>query len=57
MKYKVETVTRIQEGASWEDIENGDAYETAYIVTDEDGEVIWDTTNYENVREYVEEEM
>lgn len=53
-KYKVETVTRIQEGASFEDIENGDAYETAYIVTNEYGEIIWDTTNYENVRQYVE---
>lgn len=54
MNYKVETVTRIQEGASWEDIENGDAYETAYIVYDENGEIIWDTTNYENVKPYIE---
>ena len=41
--YKLKTVTRIQEGASFEDIQNGDAYETAYLVIDETGDIIIDT--------------
>lgn len=56
MKYKLEIVTRIQECASWEDIENGDAYETAYIVTDvETGEPILDTTNRNLAMRYCHE--
>ena len=47
--------TRIEEGASLKDIENDDAYETAYIVVDENGDTIWDTTNYEMVRAYFED--
>lgn len=54
--YKVETETRIQEGASWEDIENGDAYETAYIVYDEEGDIIMDTTNRKLAMRYLDEE-
>lgn len=54
MKYTVKTVTRIQEGASFEDILEGDAYETAYIVTDEDGEIIHDTTNRDVAMSYLE---
>lgn len=48
--YILRKVTRYSEGASLEDIENGDAYETAYIVDDAEGNNIWDTTDFENVR-------
>ena len=34
--------TRIQEGASWEDIQEGDCYETGYEICDSDGEIIYD---------------
>ena len=34
--------TRIQEGASWEDIQDGDCYETGYEICDENGEIIYD---------------
>lgn len=34
--------TRIQEGASWEDIQNGDCYETGYEICDENREIIYD---------------
>lgn len=34
--------TRIQEGASWEDIQDGDCYETGYEITNSDGEIIYD---------------
>ena len=33
---------RIQEGASWEDIQNGDCYETGYEICDSNGEIIYD---------------
>ncbi len=34
--------TRIQEGASWEDIQDGDCYETGYEICDDNGEIIYD---------------
>lgn len=34
--------TRIQEGASWEDIQDGDCYETGYEISNDDGEIIYD---------------
>lgn len=34
--------TRIQEGASWEDIQDGDCYETGYEICNSDGEIIYD---------------
>lgn len=34
--------TRIQEGASWEDIQDGDCYETGYEITNGDGEIVYD---------------
>lgn len=34
--------TRIQEGASWEDIQDGDCYETGYEISNSDGEIIYD---------------
>lgn len=52
--YKLKTVTRIQEGTSWEDIENGDAYETAYLVYDENGKIIVDTTDEDYARSYID---
>lgn len=48
MGYSLQTVTRFCEGASFEDIESGDAFETAYIVYDGEGEIVIDTTD-ENV--------
>ena len=54
--YKLKTVTRIQEGASFEDIQNGDAYETAYLIIDETGNIIVDTTNEDVARSYLEDE-
>lgn len=54
--YRIYTQTRIQEGASWEDIENGDAYEVAYLVYDEEGELILDTTDEEYAYSYLKED-
>lgn len=53
--------TRIQEGASWEDIQDGDCYTTGYEICDSDGEIIYDfadedTKNwYENLNRKEEE--
>lgn len=53
--------TRIQEGVSWEDIQDGDCYETGYEICDSDGEIIYDfadedTKNwYENLNKKEEE--
>lgn len=52
--YITDTVTRFQEGASMEDMLSGDAYETAYLVYSSDGELMWDTTNYDLVKKYFE---
>lgn len=40
--FTIKPRTRIQEGASWEDIRNGDCYETGYEICDENGEIIYD---------------
>lgn len=59
--FKITPRTRIQEGASWEDIQDGDCYETGYEISNSDGEVIYDfadedTKNwYENLNKKEEE--
>lgn len=53
MGYTIYTQDRIKEGASIEDIENGDGYETAYIVIDENGEIVMDTTNEKAAMKYL----
>ena len=40
--YTITPRTRIQEGASWEDIQNGDCYEIGYEIYDSNGEIIYD---------------
>ena len=40
--FTIKPRTRIQEGASWEDIQNGDCYETGYEICDSNGEIIYD---------------
>ena len=45
--------TRIQEGASWEDIQDGDCYETGYEICDDNGEIIYDFAN-EDIKDYYE---
>lgn len=54
-KYRIQTITRIQEGASMDDILNGDGYETAYIVSDADGDIIIDTTDEQLAKSYLED--
>ncbi len=46
--------TRIQEGASWEDIQDGDCYETGYEICDGNGEIIFDFAD-EGAKDYYEE--
>ena len=46
--------TRIQEGASWEDIQDGDCYETGYEICDENGEIVYDFAD-EGTKDYYEE--
>jgi len=46
--------TRIQEGASWEDIQDGDCYETGYEITDSDGEIVYDFAD-EDTKNWYEE--
>lgn len=45
--------TRIQEGASWEDIQEGDCYETGYEICDDNGEIIYDFAD-ENTKNWYE---
>ena len=45
--------TRIQEGASWEDIQDEDCYETGYEICDDNGEIIYDFAN-EDIKDYYE---
>lgn len=40
--FTIKPRTRIQEGASWEDIQDGDCYETGYEICDSNGEIIYD---------------
>ena len=52
--YTITQRTRIQEGASWEDIQDGDCYETGYEICDENGEIIYDFAD-EYVKNFYEE--
>lgn len=40
--FTIKPRTRIQEGAYWEDIREGDCYTTGYEITNSDGEIIYD---------------
>lgn len=46
--------TRIQEGASWEDILDGDCYKTGYEITNSDGEIIYDFADEDTKNFYQE---
>ena len=52
--YTITPRTRIQEGVSWEDIQNGDCYETGYEISNSDGEIIYDFAD-EDTKNYYEE--
>ena len=52
--FTIKPRTRIQEGASLEDIQDGDCYETGYEICDENGEIIYDFAN-EDIKNYYEE--
>lgn len=52
--FTITPLTRIQEGASWEDIQEGDCYETGYEICDSDGEIIYDFAD-EKTKDYYEE--
>ena len=52
--FTIKPRTRIQEGASWEDIQDGDCYETGYEICDSDGEIIYDFAD-EDIKDYYEE--
>lgn len=52
--FKITPRTRIQEGASWEDIQEGDCYENGYEICDSDGEIIYDFAD-EDTKNWYEE--
>ena len=52
--FTITPLTRIQEGASWEDIQDGDCYETGYEIGDENGEIIFDFAD-EYIKDYYED--
>lgn len=52
--FTIKPRTRIQEGASWEDIQEGDCYETGYEICDSDGEIIYDFADEETKNFYEE---
>ena len=52
--FTIKPRTRIQEGASWEDIQDGDCYETGYEICDSDGEIIYDFAD-KDIKDYYEE--
>ena len=52
--FKITPRTRIQEGASLEDIQSGDCYETGYEICDDNGEIIYDFAD-EDTKDYYEE--
>lgn len=52
--FTIKPRTRIEEGASWEDIQDGDCYETGYEICDSDGEIIYDFAD-EDTKDYYEE--
>lgn len=55
--YTTSVVSRIIEGSSYDDIENGDGLEEIYLVYGPEGELIWDTNNYELVEHYFDDEL
>ena len=52
--FTIKPRTRIQEGASWEDIQDGDCYETGYEICDANGAIIYDFAD-EDTKNYYEE--
>lgn len=52
--FTIKPRTRIQEGASWEDIQDGDCYETGYEITNSNGEIIYDFAD-EDIKNWYEE--
>ena len=52
--FTIKPRTRIQEGASWEDIQDGDCYETGYAICDENGEIVYDFAD-EDTKNFYEE--
>lgn len=52
--FTIKPRTRIQEGASWEDIQDGDCYETGYEISSSDGEIIYDFAD-EDTKNWYEE--
>ena len=52
--FTIKPRTRIKEGASWEDIQDGDCYETGYEICDENGEIVYDFAD-EGTKDYYEE--
>lgn len=52
--FTIKSRTRIQEGASWEDIQEGDCYETGYEICDSNGEIIYDFADEETKNWYEE---
>lgn len=52
--FTIKPRTRIQEGASWEDIQDEDCYTTGYEICDSDGEVIYDFAD-EDTKNWYEE--
>ena len=51
--FTIKPRTRIQEGASLEDIQSGDCYETGYEICDDNGEIIYDFAN-EDIKDFYE---
>lgn len=51
--FTIKPRTRIQEGASFEDIQDGDCYETGYEISNSDGEIIYDFAD-ENTKNWYE---
>ena len=51
--FTIKPRTRIQEGASREDIQDGDCYETGYEIYDSNGEIIYDFAD-ESTKDYYE---
>ena len=50
--FAIKPRTRIQEGASLEDIQDGDCYETGYEISDSDGEIIYDFADKKGQRNW-----
>lgn len=52
--FTIKPRTRIQEGISLEDIQDGDCYETGYEISNNNGEIIYDFAD-EDTKDYYEE--